>query len=458
MWRLVVAAVALLLVGCQPAAQLTPTHTPVDLQHDSRPEILACTDASAAQDWPKAILLCGQALRITALSVRDKAALYVLRGKAYGFNDDNEPALVDFNASIALDPDDVRAYAGRATIYNNMDRYTDAAADADRAIRMQPDLAAAYVSRARAHSALGGSFDSVIVDQNEAIRLDPKSAIAYNNRAAVYSGVGQIDHALADLDKALQLDPKLVVAYQNRGLIRVYLGDSERGLQDLNQAVSLAPQRASPYFHRAMGYTKTGDRTRALADLQQAIRLDPDKSSYYVLRAELHLDNDDKAAANLDCREALSRDRTHSPMVGYTVSAPSVVCASDGPHRVAADDAPDNTPSEYRVHPDEIEAKPGQYTGYLDWNAKQAFTAKGLTPEEMTAVVSCTNAALYHHMTAVEQAKLDNAARGNGMSAEDLTAFWHSVSDRLGRDQVMRITDAACHEQNKALSKLFDKP
>jgi hypothetical protein len=32
------------------------------------------------------------------------------------------------------------------------------------------------------------------------------------------------------------------------------------------------------------------------------------------------------------------------------------------------------------------------------------------------------------------------------------------VSDRLGRDQVMRITDAACHEQNKALSKLFDKP
>ena len=135
-----------------------------------------------------------------------------------------------------------------------------------------------------------------------------------------------------------------------------------------------------------------------------------------------------------------------APMIGSCTQQASTIQPS----------ATERSADDYTIRPYGIEAKPGQYTGYLDWNAKQVFHGKGLTPEEATGVASCTNSTLYQHLTKAEQATLDAAARTNGMSEDDTQAFWQAVEDRMGEDEVRRISVAGCREQYRPLSKLFD--
>lgn len=83
------------------------------------------------------------------------------------------------------------------------------------------------------------------------------------------------------------------------------------------------------------------------------------------------------------------------------------------------------------VQPEGMPATPGRYAGYQDWLAKQRFTKTGMPDEVVNAYVQCAYRALYDIMTPLEHHMLDEAARGNGMTAKELRAFERAVADRM---------------------------
>jgi hypothetical protein len=83
------------------------------------------------------------------------------------------------------------------------------------------------------------------------------------------------------------------------------------------------------------------------------------------------------------------------------------------------------------VQPEGMPAAPGQYSSYQDWLSKQTFTKAGMPDAVVNEYVQCAYQALHDIMSALERDMLDQAARGNGMTAPQLRAFERSVADRL---------------------------
>ncbi|WP_395021614.1 hypothetical protein [Dongia sp.] len=82
------------------------------------------------------------------------------------------------------------------------------------------------------------------------------------------------------------------------------------------------------------------------------------------------------------------------------------------------------------VQPEGMPAKPGEYTGYEDWLAKQKFTKKDMPDAVVNDYVQCAYRAVYAVTTPTERDVLDQAARSNGMTAPELRAFERAVARR----------------------------
>ena len=133
--------------------------------------------AETGGDIHNGIARCSFALQ-TALSISDRAATFVNRGVLYLGLHQNDQALADINAGIAL----------------------------------QPDLGDAYVDRGAAAMALG-RYDDAFADLNKGIALGPhRPHIAYYDRAIIFEHNGDIRSAYDDYKKALELAPDFPLA------------------------------------------------------------------------------------------------------------------------------------------------------------------------------------------------------------------------------------------------------
>ena len=99
------------------------------------------------------------------------------------------------------------------------------------------------------------------------------------------------------------------------------------------------------------------------------------------------------------------------------------------------------------VQPEGLPATPGQYTGYADWLSKQTFTKEGMPDDVVNEYVQCAYKALHDIMSTLERDMLDEAARGNGMTATQLRAFERAVADRLddgdATAHILEVCDAS---------------
>src|SRR5262245_27869427 len=96
------------------------------------------------------------------------------------------------------------------------------------------------------------------------------------------------------------------------------------------------------------------------------------------------------------------------------------------------------------VQPEGLPATPGQYSSYDDWLAKQSFTKAGMPDDVVNAYVQCAYKALHDIMTPLERDMLDQAARGNGMTAKELRAFERAVADRMDDGDATEHIVATC--------------
>jgi regulator of sirC expression with transglutaminase-like and TPR domain len=177
---------------------------------------------------------------MTSLSKRDVlAGLLVNRGRLFDDQGDYQRALADYNASIALYPNNPTAYNNRGSIY-----------------------------------AIQGRNDEALMDFGMALSLDPNYSKAYCGRGNVLLGTGEWGEALTNINEALRLNPRQADAYNSRGLVALQQQQYETALRDFSEALKLNKGYAEGYFNRSLTYSLMGRKREMLADLVRAFELD----------------------------------------------------------------------------------------------------------------------------------------------------------------------------------------
>jgi tetratricopeptide (TPR) repeat protein len=183
---LIAAAGALLLAGT--ATPAAPSVVVLGAGH-ARNCYLAARDERSD---PSALDICNQAL---SLSKRhsDTVASYVNRGIVHTFRKDDTSALRDYNAAIALDPNEPEAYLNKGILM----------------LRMP-----------------GGEGEALELANLALARNTRKPALAYFARAMANEGAGNIAAAFADYRRAAGLAPEWELPAQElrRFAVRADLG------------------------------------------------------------------------------------------------------------------------------------------------------------------------------------------------------------------------------------------
>ncbi|HBR22615.1 MAG TPA: hypothetical protein DD713_08660 [Nitrospiraceae bacterium] len=241
----------------------------------------------------------------------NNAKAYRYRGYAYADKEQHDRAIEDYNKAIALDPNDAYVYSVRGHAYSNKGQYDKAIEDYNKAIVLVPlqwgdnssfILPGYYYFRGFAYDKKG-QYDKAIKDYNKAIAIDPNGSSAYHFRGRSYAMKGQYDRAIVDYSKAIILTPSYANAetYYERGIVYAGKGQYDKAIEtfnrviedynraiiaDYNKAIALNPNDADAYLKRGFAYAKKGQYDKAIEDYNKAIALENTKEKRFVIEEE----------------------------------------------------------------------------------------------------------------------------------------------------------------------------
>lgn len=210
----------------------------------------AAADANAAQleladslfndgEYQQALDAYGQLL--ASNHAEDYA--YGQRGECLRMLGRHDEALVEFDRSLQLQPDNYLVLARRGETYRAKGEYAKAIADLDRSLQIEPDWHWSLGSRGDAYRLLE-RFPEAIADFSQALALSPEYPWAQARRGEAYRMTQEHDKALADLDAAIRQAPEDSFAYASRGQVYKETGRYEQALADFQKAIQLDPNYA----------------------------------------------------------------------------------------------------------------------------------------------------------------------------------------------------------------------
>lgn len=171
------------------------------------------SDCTRPESRELAIPACTKMIGKAGLAAQDRAMAYFYRGRGYQAMGRDAEAIADFDASLALVPDNPVVLNSRGLSNHNIGDYPTAIRDYDRAIAADPKRPFAYNNRGNTRYKMQ-DFAAALADYDRAIGLDPEYANAYNGRAnalcALHRG-GESDESRL---RAIELGAMRVTAIQ----------------------------------------------------------------------------------------------------------------------------------------------------------------------------------------------------------------------------------------------------
>ena len=140
--------------------------------------------------------------KVLMLDDRNLAALY-FRAFCHTQLRHYDMAKADYEAFLAIQPENLEAHLGLAHVLQLMNRRADAVDELNRCVQMFPDSADAYAARA-AYETGQQQYDAALFDWDEALRLNPKNAELAVSKVDVLLRLGRKNEAREALDKAVK--------------------------------------------------------------------------------------------------------------------------------------------------------------------------------------------------------------------------------------------------------------
>ncbi|WP_070016776.1 tetratricopeptide repeat protein [Streptomyces nanshensis] len=263
----------------------------------------------------------------------ERARALTLRALDHHAADSHERALADFDAALALTPDDVEALHGRGRTYLAAHRDDEALADFDRVLALDPDDPRALAARGVTLS-VTGRHEEALTALDRAVDAVPDDSWTITARAATNLALERHPEALADGDRAVALDPEYALAFGRRGAIHWAMGHHEEALADFSSAIGLHPEYIWALGERGEANRLMGRHREALADFSRAVELDPEYDWALASRGQTHRIMDNYPEALTDFDRALAVD----PAYAWALSERGEVNRLLGRHREALTD------------------------------------------------------------------------------------------------------------------------
>jgi tetratricopeptide (TPR) repeat protein len=259
-------------------------------------ETSGCVRIVIGTDKAAIINACTELLEQTGLSPEERAKLLMYRGHAFRWLDNNDAAARDFDAAIALTPNDVEPLLRRGeTAARVFERTADeeqlkTAVDfARQALAIDPKESAAYDLLGMA-AGMGKDFKLAKVLFDKALELAPNSVVIHHHRFYLYKMARANDWALKELDEMLKLPGSdldtlstwilkkeisyRTLVYYQRAEVYKRMGRYEDALKSYSQWIEVEPAALS-YGMRATLYLQMSQYDQAQSDLDKAFSYDP---------------------------------------------------------------------------------------------------------------------------------------------------------------------------------------
>ena len=271
------------------------TVTAVASAHAEDKTLLRAREGAAAMfrgQFEKAVGLYDEALSTPEISDFVQASIYSDRGIAKWRLKQTNAAIIDFNQSIQLSPEEPSVYNNRGNAYMDLGRFEEALKDFDRAIVLSPSYGVAYNNRGNAYAALG-QYTEAFQSFRKAAGLLPQNPIPFNGRGRSHAELARYHAAVRDLTRAISLDQKYAAAYSNRAEANFAIAKYSAAAGDVTEAVTLEPDLAQPnlLLLRARAYSAENKFKEAIADFDKALELNGNLIDAYVERGALFAKN-----------------------------------------------------------------------------------------------------------------------------------------------------------------------
>ncbi len=242
-----------------------------------------------------------------------------------------------FSEAIQQNPQDSRAWCGRAYAYSVKRDLNDGLRDVVQALKIDPRFAKAYcvmgnifwlgndpnkageaferaveyapndpdVVYNRALFELHRDDDKAIADCTTVIRLSPTYADAYYIKGNAYLDQQKYDDALTAYTEGIRLKPDYANLYHQRGLVYERMGEWTEAIDDLGRSIRLQPGNDSEYFTRGSIYAQEKEYAQAIDDFSRAIELNPKSANYFLQRSIAYKAEGDEQKASDDMKQVL---------------------------------------------------------------------------------------------------------------------------------------------------------
>jgi adenylate cyclase len=196
-------------------------------------------------------------------------------------------ALALFDQALKIDPNDADALAGDAFTYMAFHVFgwptTEADFDAkvigqaDRSVALAPDNMRAYVAKSYYLNMTGRPNDALRT-ADAGLAINPNYAPLLDARVSAETTLGRFEQAKADAQQAARLgprDPEMATRLINLGLAELGLGRFDAAVVEFQKAMDASDHSFIPEANLAAAYALEGKTEEAKAALTEARRLNP---------------------------------------------------------------------------------------------------------------------------------------------------------------------------------------
>lgn len=213
----------------------------------------------------------------TPLRVED----YIERGAALYMEDKYDAAQIEFEAALALDPNDAKAHAGLGLVYSKKTQTETATQQLERALAMDPACAWAYYGRGNL-LVNDSKYAEATVEYLQASGLDPQLAWPHFGLAVVSQANQQVPEAIKEYEEAIRLAPNWAAAHYNLGYIFSTQENDTDAITHYKIAITYQPTWAKASYALAAVYFRLEQYEDAAQAFRQAIEKDPTWSPAYL--------------------------------------------------------------------------------------------------------------------------------------------------------------------------------
>ncbi len=235
---------------------------------------LAAVSFTQTGHWKNDEALFAHALRVT----EDNYVAHMILGNAYQTQGRTDEAIREYEAALAIEPNDAGTHVGLAIA-----RFAqgDAAAAAHRyrtAMELDPGQIVANTN-------LGvillrqGQLSEAAAHLERALSSNPECSVALNGFGEVRMAEGELAAALALFERGLELDPEDATLLTNAGQAYAGQRDHERALplfrRVLDNAASGTVAAASAHYNYGVALAQAGRFPEAIAAFEATLAIDP---------------------------------------------------------------------------------------------------------------------------------------------------------------------------------------